>query len=138
MKVLRIVEDEGIFIKVENVRFSCDSVVSPRLDYQPLFVKGARAPPRTHGWTHGHTGIGGGSGTKILGHTDGSLRSPPRVRIFFPEPPLSLCVRRFVPNVPPTCVVFVLCVRIFVTTCVVSNLFSVEELKQLNRNGGTK
>ena len=24
-----------------------------RLDYQPLFGKGARAPPRTHGWTHG-------------------------------------------------------------------------------------
>ena len=24
-----------------------------RLDYQPLFGKGARAPPRTHGWTRG-------------------------------------------------------------------------------------
>ena len=24
-----------------------------RLDYQPLFGKGARAPPRTDGWTHG-------------------------------------------------------------------------------------
>ena len=24
-----------------------------RLDYQQLFGKGARAPPRTHGWTHG-------------------------------------------------------------------------------------
>ena len=26
-----------------------------RLDYQPLFGKGARAPPRFYGWTHGLT-----------------------------------------------------------------------------------
>ena len=66
----------------------------------------------------------GGSGTRFLGHTDGSLRSPPRVRNLVPERlPVPVC-KEVCPQRPPT--------------CVVSHLFSVEELKQLNRNGGTK
>ena len=42
-----------IFACVECVIFCWLRNKWSRLDYQPLFGKGARAPPRTHGWTHG-------------------------------------------------------------------------------------
>ena len=38
---------------IENWSYKVNTLNNHRLDYQPLFGKGARAPPRTHGWTHG-------------------------------------------------------------------------------------
>ena len=78
----------------------------------------------------------GGSGTKILGHTDGSLRSPPRVRIFFPEPPLSLCVRRFVPNV---CRFRLVCKYFCHNVCSLKFIFCWRNAEvNIERNGGCK
>ena len=44
---------------------------------------------------------GGGSGTRFLGHTDGSLRSPPRVRNLVPElRPVPVCKEVCPPTTP--------------------------------------
>ena len=85
-----------------------------------------------------HRDGGGGSGTQILGHTDGSLRSPPRVRNLVPErPPIPVC-KEVCPYSPPkVCRFRLVCKDFCHYVCSLKFIFCWRNAEvNIERNGG--